>query len=170
MDVLLCSGPLALLCTAAFHPRRLHSQRRNGSSLWEPRFCVGGVDSNLLHPRFWYCCFICCRREALYEMGMKEKEHEVYFQKSLEHNWLLPLFEKTFGWSTRSSSYDVQLGPVPKQDPCLAVSRRRTLQDDLRTLSADGKTKNPKLISRLFLNCIFVLEFTHFNYDRSTLA
>ena len=35
---------------------------------------------------------------VLYEMGMKEKEHEVYFQKSLENNRLLPLFEKVFGW------------------------------------------------------------------------
>ena len=46
---------------------------------------------------------------VLYEMGMKEKEHEVYFQKSLETNRLLPLFEKVFGWGSTSSSNDVDL-------------------------------------------------------------
>ena len=47
--------------------------------------------------------------EVLYEMGMKEKEHEVYFQKCLQNNRLLPLFEKIFGWGNKSSSNDVDL-------------------------------------------------------------
>ena len=47
--------------------------------------------------------------EVLYEMGMKEKEHEVYFQKGLEHNRLLPMFEKIFGWGNKSSFNDVDL-------------------------------------------------------------
>lgn len=46
---------------------------------------------------------------VLYEMGMKEKEHEVYFQTSLENNRLLPLFERIFGWGNKSSSNDVDL-------------------------------------------------------------
>jgi hypothetical protein len=47
--------------------------------------------------------------EALYEMGIKEKEHEVYFQKSLANNRLLPLFESIFGWGQKSSFNDVDL-------------------------------------------------------------
>ena len=47
--------------------------------------------------------------EILYEMGMKEKEHEVYFQKSLENNPLLPLFERIFGWGKKSSLNNVDL-------------------------------------------------------------
>ncbi len=47
--------------------------------------------------------------DALYEMGIKEKEHEVYFQKSLENNRLLPLFEKIFGWGKDNSYNDVDL-------------------------------------------------------------
>ena len=47
--------------------------------------------------------------EALYEMGMKEKEHEVYFQKGLENNRLLPLFEKIFGWGNKSNFNNVDL-------------------------------------------------------------
>jgi hypothetical protein len=42
-------------------------------------------------------------------MGMKEKEHEVYVQKSLENNRLPPLLEKVFGWGKTSSSNDVDL-------------------------------------------------------------
>ena len=47
--------------------------------------------------------------EVLHEMAMKEKEHEVYFQKSLQNNRLLPLFEKIFGWGNKSSFNDVDL-------------------------------------------------------------
>lgn len=45
----------------------------------------------------------------LYEMGIKEKEHEVYFQKVLESSRLLPWFERIFGWGTRHSYNDVDL-------------------------------------------------------------
>ena len=47
--------------------------------------------------------------DELYEMGIKEKEHEIYFQKSIENNRLLPLFEKIFGWGTANSFNDVDL-------------------------------------------------------------
>jgi hypothetical protein len=38
----------------------------------------------------------------LYEMGIKEKEHEVYFLDCIKGNKLLPLFEKIFGWGDLS--------------------------------------------------------------------
>ena len=47
--------------------------------------------------------------EALYEMGIKEKEHEVYFQKSLETNRLLPFFESIFGWGKHRGFNDIDL-------------------------------------------------------------
>ena len=47
--------------------------------------------------------------DVLYEMGIKEKEHEIYFQTSIETNRLLPLFEKLFGWGNDSSFNDVDL-------------------------------------------------------------
>jgi len=46
---------------------------------------------------------------VLYEMGLKEKEHEIYFQKGLQNNRLLPLFERVFGWGNKSSFNDVDL-------------------------------------------------------------
>jgi hypothetical protein len=45
----------------------------------------------------------------LYEMGMKEKEHEVYFLQQIQHSRLLPFFEKLFGWGRHSSANDVDL-------------------------------------------------------------
>ena len=47
--------------------------------------------------------------EVLYEMGMKEKEHEIYFQQKIESSRLLPLFERIFGWGNNNSFNDVDL-------------------------------------------------------------
>ena len=38
----------------------------------------------------------------LYEMGLKEKEHEVYFLEQIKDNKLLPFFEKLFFWGKSS--------------------------------------------------------------------
>lgn len=46
---------------------------------------------------------------VLYEMGIKEKEHEVYFQESLKNSRLLPVFERIFGWGQHRSFNDVDL-------------------------------------------------------------
>lgn len=47
--------------------------------------------------------------QVLYEMGMKEKEHEVYFLERLSSHRLLPLFEKVFRWGKHSAFNDVDL-------------------------------------------------------------
>jgi hypothetical protein len=38
----------------------------------------------------------------LFDMGVKEKEHEIYFLEGIKENKLLPLFEKLFGWGKQS--------------------------------------------------------------------
>ena len=45
----------------------------------------------------------------LYEMGIKEKEHEVYFLEKIKSNKLLPLFEKVFSWGSKGSFNNVDL-------------------------------------------------------------
>ena len=45
--------------------------------------------------------------EVLYEMGMKEKEHEVYFLEQIKNDKLLPFFEKIFFWGKKKSMNDV---------------------------------------------------------------
>jgi rubrerythrin len=49
------------------------------------------------------------RREVLYEMGIKEKEHEVYFLGKIKNKKLLPIFEKIFFWGASKSFNDVDL-------------------------------------------------------------
>lgn len=45
----------------------------------------------------------------LFEMGLKEKEHEVYFLEKIKGNKLLPFFEKIFGWGSGKSFNDIDL-------------------------------------------------------------
>lgn len=47
--------------------------------------------------------------DILFEMGIKEKEHEVYFLESIKNKKWLPLFEKIFGWGINKSFNDVNL-------------------------------------------------------------
>ena len=47
--------------------------------------------------------------EILYEMGMKEKEHEVYFLDQIKNSKLLPIFEKVFSWGKKSSLNDIDI-------------------------------------------------------------
>lgn len=52
----------------------------------------------------------------LYEMGIKEKEHEVYFLNMIRHAKWLPLFEKIFAWGVNTTLNDVDLeNPAPLQ-------------------------------------------------------
>jgi len=45
----------------------------------------------------------------LYEMGIKEKEHEIYFAEQIKTNRLLPFFEKLFSWSYERSFNNIDL-------------------------------------------------------------
>ena len=45
----------------------------------------------------------------LYEMGMKEKEHEMYFRDKIKNSKVLPYFEKLFSWGVKHSANNVDL-------------------------------------------------------------
>lgn len=47
--------------------------------------------------------------QILYEMGVKEKEHEIYFLDKIKNKKLLPFFEKLFAWGNNKSFNDVNL-------------------------------------------------------------
>ena len=47
--------------------------------------------------------------EILYQMGIKEKEHEVYFLEKIKDHKLLPFFEKIFSWGNGQKFNDVDL-------------------------------------------------------------
>jgi rubrerythrin len=46
---------------------------------------------------------------VLYEMGIKEKEHEIYFLSKIGNKKMLPFFEKLFAWGSSKSFNDVDL-------------------------------------------------------------
>lgn len=55
----------------------------------------------------------------LYEMGIKEKEHEVYFLTKIKESRILPYFEKIFNWGRGKSANNVDLEkkyPVEESD------------------------------------------------------
>jgi rubrerythrin len=56
--------------------------------------------------------------EILYEMAIKEKEHEVYFYNRIKNHRLLPFFERVFKWGKHAkNNVDLEtLEPVEKSD------------------------------------------------------
>jgi hypothetical protein len=47
--------------------------------------------------------------QVLYEMGIKEKEHEIYFLNKIKNSKVLPFFEKLFSWGRNKSANNVDL-------------------------------------------------------------
>ena len=47
--------------------------------------------------------------QVLYDMGMKEKEHEVYFLSKIKNSKVLPFFERLFSWGRNKSVNNVDL-------------------------------------------------------------
>jgi hypothetical protein len=47
--------------------------------------------------------------QVLYDMGIKEKEHEVYFLNKIKNSRVLPYFEKLFSWGRNKSANNVDL-------------------------------------------------------------
>jgi hypothetical protein len=55
----------------------------------------------------------------LYEMGMKEKEHEIYFLNKIRQSRVLPFFERFFNWGRNKSFNNIDLDkkyPVEESD------------------------------------------------------
>ena len=50
--------------------------------------------------------------EILYEMGIREKEHEIYFLELVRDEKWLPWFEKVFSWGVNDTKNDVDIHDV----------------------------------------------------------
>jgi len=79
-----------------------------------PYFFAGKLESGnvceyFIMLRYFHSLGISDHDQMLYEMGMKEKEHEVYFLGQIKCSRLLPVFERIFSWGTRTSLNDVDL-------------------------------------------------------------
>jgi hypothetical protein len=82
-----------------------------------PYFFAGSLESGNVCEYFvmiqhFHSLGITTHDEILHEMGVKEKEHEVYFLNIINDEKWLPLFEKIFGWGKQSSKNDVDLENV----------------------------------------------------------
>ena len=98
-----------------------------------PYFFAGKLESGnvceyfLMMHRF-HELGITAHDEILHEMGVKEKEHEVFFQKMIENEPWLPLFERIFHWGPDASTNDVDLDslkPVPESQNYCKTRREK---------------------------------------------
>ncbi len=74
----------------------------------------GNVCEYIVMLRHFHTLGITEHDEMLYAMGLKEKEHEVFFQQMIDGARWLPLFEKVFGWGADTTLNDVDYErPLP---------------------------------------------------------
>lgn len=89
-----------------------------------PYYFAGGLESGnvceyFVMMKYFRSLGITKHDHILYEMGIKEKEHEVFFLNAVKDNGALPLFEKIFGWGKIQKKNDVDfenLKPVERSD------------------------------------------------------
>ena len=79
-----------------------------------PYFFAGKLESGnvceyFVMMQYFHSLGIRDHDEILYEMGMKEKDHEIYFLNQIKSSKLLPIFEKIFAWGRKSSLNDVDI-------------------------------------------------------------
>ncbi|WP_214072938.1 hypothetical protein [Mucilaginibacter sp. dw_454] len=69
----------------------------------------GNVCEYIRMKRLFNALDITAHDAILYEMSLKEKEHEVYFYEQIKDNKLLPFFERFFGWGAVKRKNDIDL-------------------------------------------------------------
>lgn len=69
----------------------------------------GNVCEYFRMMQYFHALNILDHNQVLYEMGMKEKEHEIYFLGKIKNKRMLPFFEKLFAWGSSKSFNDVDL-------------------------------------------------------------
>jgi hypothetical protein len=79
-----------------------------------PYFFAGKLESGnvceyFVMLRYFQSLGIHAHDEILYEMGIKEKEHEVHFLGQVQKSRWLPYFERVFHWGRNATANDVDL-------------------------------------------------------------
>jgi hypothetical protein len=77
-----------------------------------PYFFAGKLESGnvceyFVMMQYFHALGIREHDEILYEMGIKEKEHEVYFLEQIRDSKWLPFFERVFSWGKQTTANDV---------------------------------------------------------------
>ena len=89
-----------------------------------PYFFAGKLESGnvceyFVMMKYFHALGIRDHDKILYEMGIKEKEHEVYFLAQIKDSKWLPWFEKVFSWGKQTTANDVDMEnklPVAESD------------------------------------------------------
>ena len=79
-----------------------------------PYFFAGKLESGnvceyFVMMKYFHALGIREHDKILYEMGIKEKEHEVYFLEQIKDSKWLPYFERIFSWGKSATANDVDL-------------------------------------------------------------
>jgi len=69
----------------------------------------GNVCEYIRMKRHFNALSITAHDQVLYEMSLKEKEHEVYFYDQVKDSKMLPFFEKLFAWGEHKRKNDIDL-------------------------------------------------------------
>ena len=62
--------------------------------------------------------------QVLYDMGIREKEHEVYFLERIKNRKALAFFERIFAWGSSKSFNDVDLAVMKSVQESEAYCRK----------------------------------------------
>ncbi len=79
----------------------------------------GNVCEYFVMIKYFRSIGITAHDQVLYDMGVKEKEHEVFFLKTIENDGALRVFEKIFGWGKVKTKNNLDLSdlkPVDQSD------------------------------------------------------
>lgn len=96
----------------------------------------GNVCEYFIMMKYFHELGIDAHDQELFDMGIKEKEHEVFFLEESKKSRMLPFFEKIFRWGKTSSFNDVDiesLRPVEKSD--LYCEHRVEMKETIADLS-----------------------------------
>lgn len=82
-----------------------------------PFYFAGRLESGnvceYFHAKYYFNQLGITEHDKLfYDMGIKEKEHEVYFYEQIKHHKLLPFFEKIFSWGSKKSMNNIDFNSL----------------------------------------------------------
>lgn len=97
-----------------------------------PYFFAGSLESGnvceyFVMIRHFHSLGITEHDEVLHEMGVKEKEHEIYFLNMVKGERWMPLFERLFSWGRRQSKNDVDLADLRPPGDSEAYCKRENV-------------------------------------------
>ena len=104
----------------------------------------GNVCEYFIMQQYFHDLDISAHDEVLYEMGMKEKEHEEFFLAAIRNRKLLRFFQRVFGWGAGASYNDVDLSDP--HEPSMSSAYCRTEILERKATTADRTSRRLKKI------------------------